>query len=326
MRAGAVFLEEFLRPLAPWLEQPDVCEIAVNAPGRVWIERAGAAGMECVAVPELDAARIEQLARQVAAFSSQAVNRAMPLLSATLPGGERIQLVLPPACAGGVLAIRRQVLRDLSLEAYASCGSERAAIGRGEGGSAADERLRKQLDAGDVLGFLREAVRARKNILLSGGTSSGKTTLLNALAKEIPAQERIVTIEDTRELRLPHANTVSLVASRGDQGEARVGLQELLEASLRLRPDRILLGELRAAEAWTFLRAVNTGHPGSLTTLHADSPARAFEQLALMVMQAGLGLGRAEILEYARQVVDVVVQVERTEHGRGITDVAFLRA
>jgi type IV secretion system protein VirB11 len=323
-----VFLQEFLRPLGPWLAAPDICEIAVNAPGEVWIERAGACGMEPHAVPALDGPHIGQLARQVAAFTSQAVNRETPLLSATLPTGERVQFVLPPISEAGVLSIRRQVVRDLSLEEYASAGAfDRVTVRRTDEVGAVDRRLRALLDCGEWLGFLREAVRARKNVLLSGGTSSGKTTLLNALAKEIPAGERIVTIEDTRELRLAHRNRVHLVASRGDQGDARVGVGELLEASLRLRPDRILLGELRGCEAYTFLRAINTGHPGSLSTLHADSPARAFEQLALMGLQASLGLGRAEILAYVRAAIDVVVQVERTADGRRVvSEVEFLRA
>jgi type IV secretion system protein VirB11 len=325
---NSVFLEEFLRPLQPWLRSPDVCEVVVNGPGLAWIERAGVSGMQAERVPELDAVRIEQLARQVAASTSQAINRETPLLSATLPGGERIQFVLPPVTTGGAFAIRRQVLRDLSLEEIESAGALSHVRTGGQGESAeADEALRKQLERGEVLAFLRGAVHARKNILLCGGTSSGKTTLLNALAKEISTQERIVTIEDTRELRLGQPNCVHLVASKGDQGDARVGVRELLEASLRLRPDRILLGELRGDEAVTFLRAVNTGHPGSLTTLHADSPARAFEQLALMVLQAGLGLGRAEILAYVRAAIDVVVQVGRTCDGRRVVqDIEFLRA
>jgi type IV secretion system protein VirB11 len=324
----AVFLQEFLRPFASWLAAPDVSEIVVNAPGEVWIERGGAPAMELHILPELRAQHIEQLARQVAAFTSQAVNRETPLLSATLPGGERIQFALPPASEGGAFAIRRHIVRDLSLEEYAHAGGfESVQVVRSEGASEEDRRLRGLLEAGEPLVFLRAAVQARKNILLSGGTSSGKTTLLNALAKEIPGTERIVTIEDTRELRLAQPNRVHLVASKGDQGDARVGVRELLEASLRLRPDRILLGELRGAEAYTFLRAINTGHPGSLSTLHADSPARAFEQLALMVLQAGLGLQRSEILAYVRSAIDVVVQVQRTAQGRRVvSEVEFLRA
>ena len=322
-----VFLEQLLQPLTPWLACADVSEIAINGPGSVFVERAGVPAMERHVAPCCTESWIAQLARQVAASTSQAINREQPLLSATLPSGERIQVVLPPVTASGALSIRKQVLRDLSLEQYASSGTFAGVTLSQSSTSEVDRRLRQLLDAGDVHAFLSTAVRERRNVLLAGGTSSGKTTLLNALAKEIPAHERIVTLEDTRELRLPHANVVSLVASKGDQGDARVTMQDLLEASLRLRPDRILLGELRGSEAYTFLRAINTGHPGSLTTLHADSPARAFEQLALMVLQAGLGLRRDEILEYVRSVIDVVVQVTRDAEGRRVvSDVQLLRA
>ena len=140
--------------------------------------------------------------------------------------------------------------------------------------------------------FLREAVRARKTILISGGTSSGKTSFLNALLAEVPETERIVLVEDTPEIRISHPNSVGLVAIKGDMGEARITTNDLLQAALRLRPDRIVLGELRGNESVSFLRAINTGHPGSFSTIHANSSRGAIEQLALMVMQAGIGLSR----------------------------------
>jgi type IV secretion system protein VirB11 len=305
-----------------------VCEISLNRPGRIWIERMGERGMCEHAVPELSADRIRLLAQQVAAFTDQAVSREHPLLSATLPRGERVQFVLPPASSEGAFSIRKQVVRDLSLEDYVREGAlAHVRVGAAQGPSEGDRRLRGWLDTGAIDTFLREAVRAKKNILISGGTSSGKTTLLNALAKEIPAEERILTIEDARELQLAHPNRLSFVASKGDQGDAHVSAQELLEASLRMRPERILLGELRGKEAYSFLRAVNTGHPGSLSTLHADGPERAFEQLALMVLQAGLGLQRAEIVAYVRSAIDVVVQLHRGASGRPeVSEVYFGRA
>ncbi|HZV11563.1 MAG TPA: ATPase, T2SS/T4P/T4SS family, partial [Novosphingobium sp.] len=165
-----------------------------------------------------------------------------------------------------------------------------------------------------------------RNILISGGTASGKTTFLNALLREIPPGERLIAIEDTAELAIPHANAVGLVAVRGPLGEAQVSAEDLLRAALRMRPDRILLGEVRGEEAHTFLRAVNTGHPGSLTTIHADTPAGALEQLALIILQAGGGLSRADILAYARQVVDVIVQLERRGGVRRISEVVLTRA
>jgi type IV secretion system protein VirB11 len=149
--------------------------------------------------------------------------------------------------------------------------------------------------------------------------------LLNSLLQEIPAQERLILIEDTPELRISHANSVGLLAVKGDQGEALVKADDLLQAALRMRPDRIILGELRGAEAYTFLRAVNTGHPGSLTTIHADSPERAIEQLALIVLQTGTQLSRQDIVHYVRSTVDLVVQLERRDGKRIVSQMMTTR-
>ncbi|MEP6967242.1 MAG: ATPase, T2SS/T4P/T4SS family, partial [Pseudomonadota bacterium] len=161
------------------------------------------------------------------------------------------------------------------------------------------------------------------NIIVSGGTSTGKTTFLNALVKEIPGAERLIVIEDTPEVRLDHPNAVGLVAARGVLGEARVNAEDLLQAALRMRPDRIILGELRGPEAYSFLRAVNSGHPGSITTVHADSPRAAVDQIALMILQAGANLRRSEIVEYVGGVVDVAVQLSRRKGRRVVSDIAF---
>jgi type IV secretion system protein VirB11 len=176
--------------------------------------------------------------------------------------------------------------------------------------------------AAEPIAFLRAAIAARKTILISGGTSTGKTTFLNSMLGEIPAADRVVLVEDTPELRLPGANGVGLVAVKGELGEARITANELLQASLRLRPDRIVLGELRGAESVSFLRAINTGHPGSFSTIHANSVRGALEQLALMVMQTGIGLGRADTIEYAASVIDVIVQLSREGGRRRITAIA----
>jgi len=164
-------------------------------------------------------------------------------------------------------------------------------------------------------------VRARKNIIVAGGTSSGKTTFLNALLAEIPREERLLTIEDTEELRIEHPNAVGLIAARGRLAEADVSAEDLLIAALRMRPDRIILGELRGAEAFTFLRAVNTGHPGSMTTIHADTPQRAIEQLALLVLQTGSRLSRDDVRHYVRESIDVFVQLERRAGLRRVSQV-----
>lgn len=323
---SGIFLQQFLGPIQEFLELDAVSEVCINAPGGVWVETAGAPGMQFHERPSITDRHIQQLAKQVAAVSRQAVSHETPLLSAALPTGERIQVVLPPcAIEGGCVSIRKQTVKNLSLGDYEDAGAFNATVDAStDQYNTVDEQLSATLASGDYRAFIQGAVKERKNILVSGGTSSGKTTFLNAIAKEIPNHERLITIEDTPEVELTQANRVSLIASKGDQGEARVDVQALLEASLRLRPDRILLGELRGAEAYTFLRAVNTGHPGSITTLHADSPNGAFEQLALMVLQADRGLGREEIMAYVKAVVDIVIQLKRTVGGeRVVSEIYF---
>jgi type IV secretion system protein VirB11 len=315
-----VYLQSFLAPLAPWLERPDITEIMVNRPQEIWIERQGAAEMERIEVGELTGSALSRLVTQVARANHQGVSRANPLLSGLLPGGERIQIIAPPATRGDLaIAIRKHVQVDLDLADYVAAGAFDGVTVEDDGAvSAADTDLRQRLDRGDIIGFLDAAVAARKTILIAGGTSSGKTTFLNALLKRIDRGERIITIEDTPEVSLDRPNALGLVAVRGDTGEANVTTEDLLQAALRMRPDRLLLGEMRGSEAFSFLRAVNTGHPGSISTIHANSCAGAIEQVALLALQARVNLGRAEIIAYARSVIDVVVQVRRNSAGRRI--------
>jgi type IV secretion system protein VirB11 len=143
------------------------------------------------------------------------------------------------------------------------------------------------------------------------------------MLREIPAEDRVVLVEDTAELRLPNANGVGLIAVKGELGEAKVSADDLLQAALRLRPDRIVLGELRGRETVSFLRAINTGHPGSFSTVHANSPKGALEQIALMAMQTGIGMGRRETIDYAASVIDIIVQLDRVDGKRGIAEIAL---
>ena len=319
-----IYLNSYLAPFAQWIDAGDVTEIMVNRPGEVWVERIGAAQMECYDAPSIDAQLLERLAHQIARINHQGVSRETPLLAATLPGGARVQMVLPPATRGDVaLAIRKHIVHDLSLDDYLKTGGLRAPNSGNERNHDVATSLSATLAEGDILRFLRDAVAARKTILLSGGTSSGKTTLLNALLKEIPANERVIAIEDTPEIKLARANAIGLVAVAGDQGEARVTIDDLMRASMRMRPDRLMVGELRGAETVTFLRAINTGHPGSLSTIHASSTEGAFEQIALMCMQAGLGLSRTETIHYAKSMIDIVVQMEKHAGRREIIDILF---
>ena len=319
---SGVYLSAYLAPLRPYLEREGVTDIWINRPGELWLEHAGGR-TERVAAPELTDLALERLARQIAATNHQGFNREQPLVSASLPDGARVQIVGPPATREGVaLAIRRHGLSDLSLGELAGAGLFSAA-GKPAGNEEA-QALRALLDARDQQGFLARAVALRKTIVISGGTSSGKTTLMNALVKQIGAHERLVTIEDTPEVRLAHENVVAMIATRGDGGEARVDTGDLLQAALRMRPDRILLGELRGAEAFAFLRAVNTGHPGSITTIHADSAAGALDQIAMLSLLGGVSVSWEAIGTYIRQVIDIVVQLTRVNGQRQVTEILYL--
>jgi type IV secretion system protein VirB11 len=316
-----VYLRTYLAPLAPWLEAPEVTDILINQPGEVWID--GPAGLSRQDAPDVTAIMLQRLTQQIAASSSQGVSREHPLLSATLPDGARVQVVGPPATRQHIaLAIRKHVVPDLTLSDYQSAGAF-ANVRRSHRTepSPVDAELSVLLERGDMPAFFSRAVRAGKNIVISGGTATGKTTFLNALLKEVPKTDRLVVIEDTPEVRLWHPNSVGLVAVKSDLGEAQVGVDELLRASLRMRPDRLLVGELRGPEAFTFLRAVNIGHPGSLTTVHADSPEGALEQIAFMTLQAGLTLTRADVMAYACSVIDIIVQLSRTQGRRSVAGV-----
>jgi len=308
----SVYLDAYLEPFREWLDRDTITEILVNRPGEVWIEDAASPGMQKLEIAEIDDRLIQRLAEQVARVSHQGINREHPLLGATLPDGARIQFCGPPAARKHwTMAIRRHRRLELSLDAY-------------DRGPLSEAKPAVMPDANEQpIAYLREAIRQRRTILISGGTSTGKTTFLNAMLGEIPNKERVVLVEDTPELKLPGENGVGLVAVKGELGEAKVTPNELLQAALRLRPDRIVLGELRGAESVSFLRAINTGHPGSFSTIHANSLSGALEQLALMVMQTGIGLTRSDTIAYAASVIDVIVQLGRDGEGkRGITGIA----
>ena len=321
---GGAALRTHLRPLQRWFEAQGVTEVSVNRPGEVWIARHGEPYMERHAAADLTDEILLALAQQVATSTEQEVSREKPLLSAELPNGFRVQFVLPPASGRSVaLSIRRPAVLDLALADYERTGAFDLTNRRTREEEQSERDLRDAHAAGDFASFLAMAVRARKNILISAGTDAGKTTLLNALLKEIQSRERLVIIEDARELRPPQANVVRLFYSRGDQGLARAGAQELCEATLRLRPDRILLGELRGKEAFTYLRTINSGHPGSITTIHSDSPELAFEQLALMVMQGFPSIDRTLVVEYVRAIIPIVVQARRSAGRRFISEIHY---
>ena len=317
-------LEHYSRPLALLLLDPSVTEVCMQRPGEALIERAD--GWVCETVPWATTAWARHFARLVATASEQRIGAATPLLSAALPSGERVQVVLPPATWADrvVITIRRPSTRVWSLDELSGGGLFAACRGATTPASDARESLEQRYAAADWRSFLTLAVRRRLNIVVSGATGSGKTTLTKSLIREIPEDERLISIEDAAELRFDrHRNVVRLFYSKDDQGVARVTPKQLLEASLRLRPDRILLAELRGEEAYYFLRNVSSGHPGSITSVHAGSAALAFEQLALLVKESGPGRDMAfnDIHGLLRQIVDVVVHCERAAGTRRVGEV-----
>jgi len=323
-QASFTALNTYLAPLRTYFDQTNVSEISINTPGEIWVEVGG--DMNRFDVPEFDLDHLKSLGRLVAQATEQKISEEMPLLSATLPEGFRIQIIFPPACEASTVAmsIRKQTILNLDLDQYEAIGAFQNTIVRKEA-NPVDKRLRELLNVGAVKEFIKEAILAKKNIIISGGTSTGKTTFFNAALKVVPPTERIITCEDAREIIIPHIpNRVHLIASKGGQGRSQVTMQDLIEACLRLRPDRLMLGELRGKEAFSFMRAVNTGHPGSISTLHADTPELAIEQLILMIMQAGLGVTREQIKNYVENVINVIIQLKRGKHGmRYVSEIYF---
>jgi P-type conjugative transfer ATPase TrbB len=298
---GARMLRTALGPaIARFLEDPAIVEVMLNPDGRLWVDRLSEGLSDTGEL--LSPSDGERIIRLVAHHVGAEVHPGAPRVSAELPEtGERFEGLLPPVVSAPAFAIRKPAVAVFTLGDYVAAG----------------------IMAADQAETLRQAVADRRNILVAGGTSTGKTTFLNALLKEVPRAERLILIEDAAEVQLDHPNALGLLAVRGDNGEARVTAEDLVQASLRMRPDRIILGELRGREAVSFLRAVNTGHPGSITTLHADSPRGAVEQLAMLVLQSGVNLGRAEIADYVRNAVDVFVQLSRRNGRRVISEIAF---
>jgi len=317
-------LDHYLAPIRAFLEPDDVTEVVINRPGEVGVEHAGRWVWH--EAPQLSEAWLRTLATAAAAFTKQDVGEERPICSTVLPGDERCQIVLPPATPAGAvsLTIRKPSRRQLGLADFQAAGLfERVSCGRGGEADGTDAELVRRREAADWAGFFDLAVKARRNILISGATGSGKTTFAKALVALIPDQERLLTIEDTRELVVPHRNVVHLIYSKDGQGLAKVTAKALLESALRMRPDRILLQELRDGTAFFYLRNVNSGHPGSITTVHADSAALAFEQLTLLVRESegGRDLPRDDIRALLHLLIDVVVQMKRIDGVFRLTEV-----
>lgn len=322
---GRLALARYLEPLAPYLADDSLTEIVVNRPGEIVVE--GPNGWSRHELAVLTQAYLSHLATAAAGHTRQDIGPEYPVVSTSLIGDERCQIVVPPAVPAGTisLTIRKPTTLTMNLDAL-----ERAKL-FDEVRSADDEltadehRLLALKEAGQWREFLELAVRTRRNILISGATGSGKTTLSKALIAAIPAHERLLTIEDTAELVIPHQNCVRLLYAKDGQGVAKIGPRELLESSLRMRPDRILLQELRDGTAFFYLRNVNSGHPGSITTVHADSARLAFEQMTLLVKESAEGrdLHRDDIRSLLVHLVDVVVQMQKRDGRYRISEIYY---
>ena len=283
-----------LGAIAPLLRDERVSEVMVNGTRGVWVERDGR--VEATPIRFRDAEEILVLIERLVAPLGRRIDLAQPLVDARLPDGSRVHAVIPPiAIQGPVLTIRRFSARPLDPDDLVRLGTASAA----------------------TMAWLVDAVRARRSILVSGGTSSGKTTTLNALAFAIGDEERIVTIEDAAELRLPQPNVVGLETRPPSvEGIGAVDTRTLLRNALRMRPDRIVIGEVRGGEALDMLQAMNTGHRGSLTTAHANSAYRALLRLETMALMAGLDLPLPAIQEQIRRGIEIVIHQERGPDGR----------
>jgi pilus assembly protein CpaF len=288
----------FLRPIEHLILDDSVSEVMVNGPDRVFIERNGF--VQHVPGISLGERALTVAVKNIARRLGDDISEAKPILDSRLPDGSRIAAVIPPCSLNGVtLTIRRFNSRHFEMEDLIRSGTlDRALANR-----------------------LEDYILQRRNLLLSGGTSSGKTTLLTALGKFIPGDERLLVIEDTAEIQLAHTNLVRFEARREQNGTPAVSIRDLLRAALRHRPDRILVGEVRGGEAFDLLQLLNTGHSGSISTIHASSARQALARFTSCVLQSGVQLPHAAIKANIGDSLNVVIQVERRPGRRFISEV-----
>lgn len=311
--------DAFFAPIAELYGRPDVTECVINKPYEVGLETRN--GWEWFHVPEIDYKWLRKLCDLMAGVTRQDVDTEHPVVSSVLPGGARVQCLVPPAVPTNTVSItiRKASDRTWTLGDFETQGLFELTRPADAGMSPEDRELTCLRDQARWPDFFRRAVEARKNILISGATGSGKTSFAKGLIQLIPAHERLLTLEDTRELVVPHRNVVHMTYSKDGNSLQKIGAKELLESALRMRPDRILLQELRDGTAFFYLRNVNSGHPGSITTVHGNSAEGALEQLTLLVKEApgGADLHRDDIRGLLSALVDIVVQMRRFPPAHG---------
>lgn len=294
----------FLRPIADLLQDATITEVMVNCGGRrVFVERSGA--LELVPERSLEVRNLTVAIKNIARACGDEISEAQPALDARLEDGSRVAAMFPPCSVDGPTLTVRKFTHRYSLGDLVACGTVSEAL----------------------VGYLTDAVQRRRNILISGGTGTGKTTLLNALASTIPPEDRIVLIEETSEIVVDKPNLVRFEARRAQAPLGQeaplpaVTIADLLRATLRHRPDRILVGEVRGPEAFDLLQALNTGHQGALSTLHANSAEQALARLAHCVLTANTGLPHHSTREAIALAIHLVVHIERVGRTRKVTDV-----
>ncbi|WP_248298539.1 P-type DNA transfer ATPase VirB11 [Legionella pneumophila] len=265
----------------------------------------------------------------IANENKQSLSESSPMLSGNLADGSRVQLVIPPASLYETLSIRKFTLKQVSFEEYKTKDFFSSARGVGikeysEYRSETDELLDLYYEK-NWQEVIRQAILQKKNIIISGGTSSGKTTFLNSCVGQIPLHERLITLEDTYEMDVPHTNIVRLKALKqvGEQ-TPKLSMQDLVQASLRLRPDRLIMGEIRGRELFDFVSACSTGHSGALATIHANNPKVAFMRMAqLYKLNQVASMDEADIYKILHKIIDVVLQLEKTNNGRRLVEVYY---
>ena len=318
----ASYLDAYLKPFSEWLEDPSIVELAINSDGQLWIERNGDAHMGKVEGTIIATQMSKDLAQSIVGDAGAKLSKTKPLVSGKIEYKGRplrIQVAMTPAVENGA---------SLTIRLFSKEGipDYKAEYLFGEAVSLDARRKEKmatvrKIAEGDLNEALNQLISMRLNILVSGGTSTGKTTFARYLLKSVGRDERLITIEDALELFPSQENTVCLLSERHPDSPRTTDI--LLQSALRMRPDRIIVGELRGREAITYLEAINTGHGGSISTIHAETAKLAIDRLAIMVLQAGTPLTFAEVKDYIARSIDVIVQLGREDGKRGITELYF---
>ena len=326
--SGAVGL---LAPLQDFLDDKQVSEILINRPQEVFIERQGV--LIRFDIPVLTTPYLRRLFTLIANENKQSLSESSPVLSGNLQDGSRVQLVIPAAAQHETLSIRKFTLKNITFDDYAALGFFSKAQGVNLNAAltadlATENLLRNLYKNNNWSAFLSQAILAKKNIIISGGTSSGKTTFLNSCIHHIPPNERLITLEDTFEINVPHANLVRLKALKQVGATTpQISMQELVQASLRLRPDRLIMGEIRGREIFDFVSACSTGHSGALATIHANNPKVAFMRMAqLYKLNPVANMDEKDIYAVLHEVIDIIVQVAKTTQGRRLVEVYYKNA